>query len=133
MVALGAHSSTCDNGHMESSFLKAREPSPFTPRTLAERWACSERHVRNLINRGDLRAFRLGGKLVRILLASVEEFERCQCQSSESSPSEESSPSNGMRMADVSAGHSAQPFVVTFSPRCDDLSPSLKRSGDRAA
>jgi len=49
----------------------------FTPATLAEHWHCSERHVRNLISRGELRAVRLGGKLLRIRLTDVEDFE-CQ-------------------------------------------------------
>jgi len=40
--------------------------SVYTPAMLADQWQCSERHVRNLVNRGELRAFRLGGKLVRI-------------------------------------------------------------------
>jgi excisionase family DNA binding protein len=50
----------------------------FTPATLAERWDCSERHVRNLINKGKLGCFKLGGKLVRIRQSDVEKFE---CQS----------------------------------------------------
>ena len=49
--------------------------SVFTPAMLAEHWHCSERHVRNLINRGELRAVRLGGKLLRIRGSDVEEFE----------------------------------------------------------
>ncbi|WP_336067101.1 helix-turn-helix domain-containing protein [Nitratireductor rhodophyticola] len=50
-------------------------PSVFTPRTLAERWECSERHVRKLIDKGDLPAFRLGGKLLRIRREIVESYE----------------------------------------------------------
>ena len=37
------------------------EPRAFTPGDLAERWGCTERHVRNLISRGELQFFRLGG------------------------------------------------------------------------
>jgi hypothetical protein len=33
------------------------ERAAWTPRQLAERWECSERHVRNLINRGELQFF----------------------------------------------------------------------------
>ncbi|WP_412033236.1 excisionase family DNA-binding protein [Nitratireductor aquimarinus] len=50
-------------------------PSVFTPRTLAERWECSERHVRNLIDKGELPVFRLGGKLLRIRRETVESYE----------------------------------------------------------
>lgn len=49
---------------------------PHTPATLAAEWRCSARHVRNLIELGELRAFRLGGKLLRIPADAVEEFER---------------------------------------------------------
>jgi excisionase family DNA binding protein len=49
--------------------------NPFTVRTLAERWECSEQHVRNLIHRGDLQVFRLGGKLLRIAGEEVARWE----------------------------------------------------------
>ncbi|WP_424981613.1 excisionase family DNA-binding protein [Maritalea sp. S77] len=48
---------------------------PFTPDTLAKRWGCSGKHVRNLIDRGELRFFRLGSKLIRIPADAVREFE----------------------------------------------------------
>lgn len=51
-------------------------PRNLTPRDLAARWQCSERHVRNLIASGELPAFRLGGKLLRIRMEDVEAFER---------------------------------------------------------
>lgn len=50
-------------------------PHVFTPRTLAARWHCSERHVRNMIDRGEIRYFRLGGKLLRIPADAVDEIE----------------------------------------------------------
>lgn len=50
-------------------------PNVYTPKTLASAWQCSEKHVRNLIDRGELRAFYLGGKLLRIRPVDVEEFE----------------------------------------------------------
>jgi excisionase family DNA binding protein len=50
---------------------------PYTPATLAERWGCSARHVRDLIAEGQLEAFRLGDKLLRIKPEAVEAFE-CQ-------------------------------------------------------
>lgn len=51
---------------------------PLLPRQVAERWGCSERHVRNLIAAGQLRHFRLGGRLLRIPASAVEEYERHQ-------------------------------------------------------
>lgn len=47
------------------------EPSVFSPRTLAERWQCSERHIRNMISRGELKAFKHGEKLLRVRLEEV--------------------------------------------------------------
>ena len=46
----------------------------FTPRTLADEWGVSERHVRNLIANGELRAVRFGQKLLRIREEDVEDF-----------------------------------------------------------
>lgn len=51
---------------------------PLLPREVAERWGCSERHVRNLIARGQLGHFRVGSRLLRIPAAAVEEYERRQ-------------------------------------------------------
>lgn len=64
----------------------------FTPSKLAERWECSERHVRNLISSGELPSFRLGGKLLRIRIEDVERFE---CQSGASPDYAENSASLG--------------------------------------
>ncbi len=38
----------------------------YTPVTLARRWLCSERHIRNMIERGELKVFRIGGKPSRL-------------------------------------------------------------------
>ncbi|KAB1068863.1 helix-turn-helix domain-containing protein [Methylobacterium planeticum] len=57
-------------------------PKVLTPALVAERWGCSERHVRNMANRGDLASFRLGGKLLRIPLSAVEALEQAECQTS---------------------------------------------------
>lgn len=66
----------------------------FTPASLANRWSCSPRTVRNLIRDGSLRAFRIGDKLLRISHFAVEQFE--QCQNTDSPGSGENSPSSGM-------------------------------------
>lgn len=64
----------------------------FTPATLAKRWDCSERHIRNLISKGQLGHFKLGGKLMRIRESDVEKFE---CQIGELPASEANSASPG--------------------------------------
>lgn len=50
-------------------------PNVMTPATLAERWRCSEKHIRNLVSAGKLDCFHLGGKLIRIRGSAVEEYE----------------------------------------------------------
>jgi excisionase family DNA binding protein len=52
---------------------------PFSPETLAERWDCSAEKVRQMVNRGELRGFRLG-KLIRIPAIEVERYECSQLQ-----------------------------------------------------
>lgn len=47
---------------------------PCTSDKLAARWACSPNHVRNLIHRGELRAFTIG-RLFRIPHSAVIAFE----------------------------------------------------------
>ncbi|WP_352840859.1 helix-turn-helix domain-containing protein [Mesorhizobium sp. M0933] len=62
-------------GHGTAGSEPERHPNAYSPRTLATRWLCSERHVRNLIKRGDLPHFRFG-KLLRIKPSDVDDFER---------------------------------------------------------
>ena len=66
---------------------------PFSVRSLAERWDCSEGAVRKLIDNGTLNHFRIG-VLIRISAAQVEEYEACPPPSlSASNDSETGSPS----------------------------------------
>src|ERR1700758_3590784 len=74
----------------------------FTPAELAREWQCSERHTRNLVAKGQLRAFRLGGKLLRIPLEAVEEMEQCPAIASEGSTENSSSCSTSQESADAS-------------------------------
>ena len=73
----------------------------LSPAKLAERWLCSERHIRNLIDRGELPAFRLGGKLYRIRTEDVEVFE---CQGGASQGSEGNTASPGTTQPSPPAG-----------------------------
>ena len=47
---------------------------PMTPEQIAELWGCSANHVRSLIKRGELRAWRLGERLLSISPEAVAEF-----------------------------------------------------------
>lgn len=56
---------------------------PYTPESLADRWACTSKHIRDLCHKGTLSFFKLG-KLYRIPAAVVDEFERgTVCESGE--------------------------------------------------
>lgn len=58
---------------------------PMTPEQVADLWGCSANHVRNLIHRRELRAFRLGPRLLRIPPDALAEFEKCQTIESDGS------------------------------------------------
>lgn len=47
---------------------------PFTPVTLAQRWDCSDQHIRNLVEDNRLHGFRIG-RLIRIPAWEVEQVE----------------------------------------------------------
>ncbi|WP_152003669.1 excisionase family DNA-binding protein [Roseobacter sp. TSBP12] len=57
---------------------------PFSPETLASRWDCSDQAIRDMIHRGELRAFRVG-RMFRIPHQVVLEREKCQTSPSENS------------------------------------------------
>jgi len=87
-------------------------PKPFTVPSLAQRWGCSEGLIRKMIDRGELRSFRLG-VLIRV---PVEEVERVECQNlTASSDFSEGSPSSGSRME--SAGESGSTRRIVRAPK----------------
>ena len=67
----------------------------YRPEDVAKLWGCSSRQIRNMINSGQLEAFRVG-KLLRITPAAVEEYER---RNTVSVNSEEGAALPGERMA----------------------------------
>lgn len=54
---------------------EAGQPHVYSPRTLAAEWDCTERHIRNLITSGYLKAFRVG-TLLRISTQEAREYEQ---------------------------------------------------------
>ena len=78
---------------------------PFTPDSLAERWGCSGKHIRSLIQKGEIPHFRVGGKLLRIPAEAVAEIEACQTEEPDtnSNGTEENGPSNGSNTAELDA------------------------------
>jgi excisionase family DNA binding protein len=53
----------------------AFQPKSFSPDNLAARWDCSAQHIRDLVQRGQLPAFRVG-RLIRIPAEAVLAVER---------------------------------------------------------
>src|SRR5262245_53570393 len=76
-----------NSSELENSENKIGEGErPLRPAQLAERWGCSRQFVHNLIRKGVLGHFRLGGKLIRIPAEEVRKLEaRLQTTRSESS------------------------------------------------
>src|SRR6266480_3572869 len=70
---------------------------PYTPETLAAEWQCTARHIRNLVNTGKLRGFRLGDRLLRIPQSAVEAY---LCQNTVSDGSKADSSSTSMPTAE---------------------------------
>lgn len=62
----------------------ASDDRPFSTATLAKRWDCSEQHIRDLINTGQLPAFRLG-RMMRITAQVVADLES-RTQTSDGEP-----------------------------------------------
>jgi excisionase family DNA binding protein len=66
-------------------------PNVYSPATLAKRWECSERTIRNLIASGELPHFRVR-KLFRIRAVDVEEYEARMMQAPDPEPVPEPVP-----------------------------------------
>lgn len=60
----------------------------YSVSSLAERWDCTPDVIYRLVRTGQLQAFRLGGKLLRV---RVQEVERFESQTTASSPIEDAS------------------------------------------
>jgi excisionase family DNA binding protein len=73
---------------------------PYSPETLADRWGCSAEKIRRMFHDGELAGFRLG-KLIRIPAAEVDRYE---CQITDSSDIEGSSPSHTTTMSEDAFG-----------------------------
>lgn len=87
----------------------------YTPDELAERWGCSGNHIRSMIRRGTLPAFRLG-KLYRVPVAAVEEYEACADAASPSiEENGQSSTERTMRLAAIRAAR-----MTALTPRGGD-------------
>lgn len=70
----------------------------YSVASLAEHWDCGTDTVYALVRSGELPAFKLGGKLLRI---RADEVERYECRTTPSNDTAESSPSSGQRADDA--------------------------------
>ena len=103
-------------------------PHVFTVASLAKRWGCSEVHVRNLINRGELRSFRLGGKLIRIPADEVAGWEKSSALpaltgDSSSSGTMKTDTASAVRLA---RDDRARPALVSSSGKSTSSRPPAK-------
>lgn len=90
-------------------------PVAFTVPTLAQRWQCSTGLVRKMIDRGELRSFRIGA-LIRIPAGEVE---RIECQTTPSNASEADMPLSGEKAANEGEGGSTPKIARARRPRPD--------------
>jgi len=72
---------------------------PYSVASLADYWGCGTDTVYSLIHSGDLSAFRLGGRLLRIRHDAVEDFE-CR-RNIACNDTAENSPSSGTATDDA--------------------------------
>ncbi len=86
---------------MLSASLSEADDEVFTPAEVATRWKCSASFVRRMIDNGELPAFRVGGKLLRVTARAVREYEACRNTSSRSSA--------GLRHLPLRRGQAGQP------------------------
>jgi len=87
--------------------------TPFTPKTLAARWGCSERHIRHLIERQELPHFRVGN-LIRIPPQAVEAHECPNLLKSASDVTGDTGLQHGQPRKEPSGGRSVSrlPLIV---------------------
>jgi excisionase family DNA binding protein len=75
---------------------------PFTPKTLADRWGCSQGHIRELIRAKKIPAFKIGEKLYRIspeVVAGIECTGLGNIAGSTPSSGEKTGKGSGVRFA----------------------------------
>lgn len=94
-------------------------PPPFSVRTLAQRWGCSEGAIRKRIAEGSLHTFRIG-VLIRIAASEVMRIE--QCQITPSNDSEADGRSCGAPETESGIGNSL--------PRLTEQAPRLRLASD---
>ena len=87
-------------------------PRPFTPQSLAEHWNCSPNTIYRLISSGQLRPFRLGGKLIRISVEEVLRWEKVQANQNTDRIASEFTNSSGIETSLSQGGTKTAPGGV---------------------
>jgi excisionase family DNA binding protein len=107
---------------------------PFTPKALAERWACSESHIYKMISDGRLNGFRLGGgKLVRIGVEEVLRWESGQANQNTGPIMSENIGSTGTSTNSPHAGKRAAQGGVSDLASQRRMTRDLRSIGLRAS
>lgn len=99
-------------------------PACLTVAQLAARWACHRSHIARMVDRGKIRAFRVG-TLIRI---PISEVERIECQTSQDNHPSPSSDSD--KAGQLSGETKPASAGVTSSTRPIGLGQRLKPAGD---
>ncbi len=89
---------------------------PFSVRSLAERWSCSEGMIRKMIKDGTLQCFTIG-TLIRIPVAEVERIECNPPQNTPSKGSGEGSPLSGETKKASGTGPVSPPPIGSMPKR----------------
>ena len=107
-------------------------PKPFTPKTLAERWACSPGHIYNMIATRKLQSFRVGS-LVRISVEEVLRWENGLANPNIDHIGSENIGLTGMSISSRQSGTSTESgtAIDLASQRKMKLERNLMRSRDR--
>jgi excisionase family DNA binding protein len=101
-------------------------PLFVSPKQIAARWACSSRHVRDLIARGELRGRRYG-TIVRVALADLEVYEARAVIAATNNPLKQGKLVSAPAVPLI--GRKPKPFSTAFNaPTLAELRQSWKPS-----
>jgi excisionase family DNA binding protein len=121
-----------DTGATARNAVKPAEGRPgyanvYTPSTLAKRWECSPATIYNMIERGNLAAFKVGGKLLRIKAEDVEAFEQLGGLPGETESTESHGTKSERAEDDTGTATNSEPATAPKLPALRRLdTPSLR-------
>jgi excisionase family DNA binding protein len=104
------------------------QTKPFSVRTLSERWDCSPGFIYKRLKAGELRAFRIGGQLLRIPAEEVNRWEGASAQ-----PNQNTDPTMSATTGSDGSGADFAPLGTTMeSGGAISLALRAKRKRERS-